>query len=98
MEVKDTKFDLLMQTYVRNINSLWQPDDKDKVDFFHLANLWEQYDEWSAYGVSVPFRLKTGEPVTQYYTPYLSAIQIYTTENLVASRSLIEPILHNGSM
>ncbi|CAI0460946.1 unnamed protein product [Linum tenue] len=37
------------------------------------------YDEWSAYGAGVPISLSNGETLVQYYVPYLSAIQIFTS-------------------
>ncbi|CAN1231595.1 hypothetical protein LINPERPRIM_LOCUS3458 [Linum perenne] len=38
------------------------------------------YDEWSAYGAGVPISLNNnGETLVQYYVPYLSAIQIFTS-------------------
>lgn len=45
---------------------------------FNLVELWNLYDEWSAYGVGSPITISGGKTVVQYYTPYLSAIQIYT--------------------
>ncbi|KAF3661268.1 hypothetical protein FXO38_11788 [Capsicum annuum] len=48
--------------------------------YFTLGDLWNCYEEWSSYGVGAPIRLKDDddENVIQYYSPYLSAIQIYT--------------------
>ncbi|KAF9604285.1 hypothetical protein IFM89_005611 [Coptis chinensis] len=45
--------------------------------YFILDDLWKSYEEWSAYGVGVPLLLNGSESVTQYYVPYLSAIQLY---------------------
>lgn len=48
--------------------------------FFRLCDLWKCYDEWSAYGADVPVQVNGGkERVVQYFVPYLSALQIYTT-------------------
>lgn len=47
--------------------------------------MWDLYDEWSAYGAGVPIVLNTGETVVQYYVPYLSALQIYTTNDMRSS-------------
>ncbi|XP_009591010.1 uncharacterized protein LOC107780077 [Nicotiana tabacum] len=49
-------------------------------EYFTLGDLWDCYEEWSAYGVGAPICLKDqdNETVVQYYAPYLSAIQIYT--------------------
>ncbi|KAH7443054.1 hypothetical protein KP509_02G016900 [Ceratopteris richardii] len=49
----------------------------EALPFFNLSDLWSSYDEWSAYGAGVSLRLPKGESVTQYYVPYLSAMQIY---------------------
>lgn len=46
--------------------------------FFNLADLWDSFDEWSAYGAGVPLVLNGEESVVQYYVPYLSALQLYT--------------------
>ncbi|CAN6892692.1 unnamed protein product [Brassica oleracea] len=48
-------------------------------EFFRLSDLWDCYDEWSAYGASVPIHLSNRESLVQYYVPYLSAIQIFTS-------------------
>nr|GLL41528.1 hypothetical protein DM860_001532 [Ipomoea trifida] len=54
--------------------------DGDTIECFTLGDLWDYYEEWSVYGVGVPVILNSGESVTQYYVPYLSAIQIYTNK------------------
>ncbi|OEL15417.1 hypothetical protein BAE44_0023568 [Dichanthelium oligosanthes] len=64
-------------------NNIWQLDKKDAVDYFTLEDLWEHYSESSAYGLNVPVRLENGKFITQYFVPYLSAIQIYTSKTLV---------------
>jgi len=58
----------------------------DSMEYFNLADLWEQYYEWSAYGAGVAVQLPEGEKVVQYYVPYLSGIQLYTNKVLTASR------------
>ncbi|KAK6937337.1 Protein of unknown function DUF789 [Dillenia turbinata] len=46
--------------------------------YFTLGDLWKSFEEWSAYGAGVPLVLKEGDPpVTQYYIPFLSGIQLY---------------------
>ncbi|ESW24495.1 hypothetical protein PHAVU_004G135500 [Phaseolus vulgaris] len=70
-----------------DLNPLWQPLGKDKVEFFTLQDLWDRYYEWSAYGAGTPVTLEDGETVTQYYVPYLSAIQIYSNKSVAASRN-----------
>ncbi|KAK9689761.1 hypothetical protein RND81_09G079000 [Saponaria officinalis] len=69
----------LPKSEMRNLNRLWNPWERENVEFFRLSDLWNSYDEWSAYGAGVPFLLNSGEPLVQYYVPYLSAIQIFTS-------------------
>ncbi|KAK8507146.1 hypothetical protein V6N13_069937 [Hibiscus sabdariffa] len=45
--------------------------------YFVLKDLWKAFEEWSAYGAGIPLLLNGNCPVTQYYVPYLSAIQLY---------------------
>ncbi|KAG5220394.1 Transducin/WD40 repeat superfamily protein [Salix suchowensis] len=78
----------LPQSCIHDLNSLWQPPGtKDMVEYFTLGDLWECYDEWSAYGAGTQVVLSSGETIRQYYVPYLSAIQIYSNKSVVASRS-----------
>ncbi|KAK4345019.1 hypothetical protein RND71_035195 [Anisodus tanguticus] len=69
----------LAKSQIRNLNRLWHPWEREKVEYFKLVDLWNCYDEWSAYGAGIPIRLDTGETLVQYYVPYLSAIQIFTS-------------------
>ncbi|KAL3355983.1 hypothetical protein AABB24_016912 [Solanum stoloniferum] len=69
----------LAKSEIRNLNKLWHPWEREKVEYFKLADLWNCFDEWSAYGAGIPIRLDTGETLVQYYVPYLSAIQIFTS-------------------
>eukprot|EP00238_Polyblepharides_amylifera_P006635 CAMPEP_0196591058 /NCGR_PEP_ID=MMETSP1081-20130531/68399_1 /TAXON_ID=36882 /ORGANISM="Pyramimonas amylifera, Strain CCMP720" /LENGTH=340 /DNA_ID=CAMNT_0041914315 /DNA_START=121 /DNA_END=1140 /DNA_ORIENTATION=- len=50
----------------------------ERGDFFNLQDLWECYEEPSAYGAEVPLVMESGEEVLQYYVPYLSAIQLFS--------------------
>nr|GLL22927.1 uncharacterized protein LOC109188307 [Ipomoea trifida] len=68
---------------VRNFNRLWLPWDRERVEYFTLADLWSCYDEWSVYGAGVPIRLNNHETLVQYFVPYLSAIQIFTSTSSV---------------
>lgn len=77
----------LPKSCIRDLNSPWQPIDKEEVEYFNLADLWDQYKEWSAYGAGVPILFPDGEIVVQYYVPYLSAVQIYTNKSLAALRT-----------
>lgn len=70
-----------MQTEIRNLNRLWHPWEKETVEYFTLGDLWNCYDEWSAYGAGVPIVLNNSETLVQYYVPYLSAIQIFTSNS-----------------
>ncbi|KAJ4878792.1 hypothetical protein Rs2_35846 [Raphanus sativus] len=66
----------------RSLNGLWHsPREREKVEFFRLSDLWDCYHEWSAYGATVPIHLTNGESLVQYYVPYLSAIQIFTSHS-----------------
>ena len=51
------------------------------MEYFTLGDMWEFYNEWSAYGVGTPVVLNDGDTLVQYYVPYLSAIQIYTNKS-----------------
>ncbi|XP_021902501.1 uncharacterized protein LOC110818060 [Carica papaya] len=72
---------LLPKNEIRNLNRLWHPWEREKVEFFTLSDLWNCYDEWSAYGAGVPVVLNNAETLVQYYVPYLSAIQIFTSNS-----------------
>lgn len=71
----------LSKSETRNLNRLWHPWEREKVEYFTLSDLWNCYDEWSAYGAGVPISLDNGETLIQYYVPYLSAIQIFTSNS-----------------
>ncbi|KAJ4713724.1 Protein of unknown function (DUF789) [Melia azedarach] len=77
----------LPQSCIQELNSQWQPLDKDIVEYFTLEDLWNCYYEWSAYGAGTPVVLNNSEEIMQYYVPYLSAIQIYTNKSVTASRT-----------
>lgn len=81
------------QSCIHELKSQCQPTDKEIVEYFTLGDLWNCYCEWSAYGAGTPVVLSNGEEITQYYVPYLSAIQIYTNKSLVASRFLMNSFL-----
>ncbi|KAK8714204.1 hypothetical protein V6N13_149398 [Hibiscus sabdariffa] len=52
---------------------------------FRLNELWQCFTEWSAYGVGVPILLNNGGRVIQYYSPSLSALQLYTIKPISSS-------------
>ncbi|XP_012067282.1 uncharacterized protein LOC105630152 isoform X2 [Jatropha curcas] len=80
---------LLPQSCIHDLNSLWQPlHRKERVEYFTLGDLWDCYDEWSAYGAGTQVLLNSGNNIMQYYVPYLSAIQIYSNKSALASRNL----------
>lgn len=72
----------LPKSGIKNLNKLWHPWEQEKVEYFTLGDLWNSFDEWSAYGAGVPIHLEeTQETLVQYYVPYLSAIQIFTSNS-----------------
>lgn len=75
----------LPKTAMRNLNQLWHPWERERIEYFTLGDLWSCYDEWSAYGAGTPIVLNNDETVVQYYVPYLSAIQIFTTNTMLSS-------------
>ncbi|KAJ9172512.1 hypothetical protein P3X46_015742 [Hevea brasiliensis] len=80
---------ILPQSCIHDLNSSWQPPrSKDMVEYFTLGDLWDCYDEWSAYGAGTQVWLNKDESIMQYYVPYLSAIQIYSNKSAVTSRNL----------
>ncbi|XP_013649605.1 uncharacterized protein BNAA07G30660D isoform X2 [Brassica napus] len=70
---------------------------KEETEYFRLGDLWDCYDELSAYGFESQVDLNNGETVMQYYVPYLSAIQIHTNKPALMSRSLNEVVLESES-
>lgn len=77
----------LSKTSLRDsaLNKWWQPSEAESAEYFSLGDLWDHYNESSVYGTGVPIRLNTGETVVQYYVPYLSALQIYTSTDIRSS-------------
>ncbi|KAE9593022.1 hypothetical protein Lal_00028929 [Lupinus albus] len=73
----------LQKHEIRNLNPLWHPWEREAVEYFTLGDLWNCFDELSAYGAGVPITLANGETVVQYYVPYLSAIQIFISNTSV---------------
>ncbi|KAL1194729.1 hypothetical protein V5N11_031547 [Cardamine amara subsp. amara] len=55
----------------------WRTREPEYCPYFLLNNLWDSFEEWSAYGVGVPLLLNGIDSVVQYYVPYLSGIQLY---------------------
>ncbi|XP_020112485.1 uncharacterized protein LOC109727038 isoform X1 [Ananas comosus] len=70
----------------RDTSSLWESEGKELIECFNLEDLWELYAECSAYGLGVPIVLNNGETAVQYFTPSLSAVQIYTNKSPTLSR------------
>ncbi|KAK3033281.1 hypothetical protein RJ639_034355 [Escallonia herrerae] len=73
------------QGCLQDLNSQWQPVKKGITEYFTLGDLWECYDEWSAYGAGTSVVLNNVENVVQYYVPYLSAIPIYVNKSSTIS-------------
>ncbi|CAA2995328.1 Hypothetical predicted protein [Olea europaea subsp. europaea] len=74
---------LLPKSDMENLNGLWHPWERENLDYFTLGDLWNCYDEWSAYGAGVPITIDDGQNLVQYFVPYLSAIQIFTSDSSV---------------
>ncbi|KAG8364676.1 hypothetical protein BUALT_Bualt18G0023300 [Buddleja alternifolia] len=71
----------LSKSETRKLNKLWHPWEREKIDYITLGDLWNSFDEWSAYGVGVPILSDDAQNLIQYFVPYLSAIQIFTSNN-----------------
>ncbi|KFK27552.1 hypothetical protein AALP_AA8G398400 [Arabis alpina] len=55
----------------------WRTREPEYCPYFLLNDLWDSFEEWSAYGVGVPLLLNGSDSVVQYYVPYLSGIQLF---------------------
>ncbi|KAL3848876.1 hypothetical protein ACJIZ3_010758 [Penstemon smallii] len=73
----------LPKSEMRKLNRLWNPWEREKVDYFTLGDLWNSFDEWSACGAGVPVISDDGQNLIQYFVPYLSAIQIFTSNSSI---------------
>nr|XP_029117949.1 uncharacterized protein LOC105036061 [Elaeis guineensis] len=78
-------------------DELWLPVGRETVECFNLRDLWNQYIEWSAYGAGAEVLLHGGDKVDQYYVPYLSAVQIYTSKSRASSRNGLSNCWRNGT-
>ncbi|KAF8082589.1 hypothetical protein N665_0818s0005 [Sinapis alba] len=65
----------------------WRTLGPEFCPYFLLNDLWDSFEEWSAYGVGVPLVLNGIDSVVQYYVPYLSGIQLYEDPSRRASAS-----------
>lgn len=79
------KSQFLPKSETGSLNRLWHPVEREGCEYFTLADLWSCYDEWSVYGAGVPLQLDNGETIVQYYVPYLSALQIFTSSSTLSS-------------
>ncbi|XP_073017366.1 uncharacterized protein [Primulina eburnea] len=73
----------LYKSDMKKLNRVWHPLEREKVESFMLGDLWNIFDEWSAYGAGVPVTADDAKNLDQYFVPYLSAIQIFTTSSLI---------------
>uniref|UniRef100_A0A7N0U3D4 Uncharacterized protein n=1 Tax=Kalanchoe fedtschenkoi TaxID=63787 RepID=A0A7N0U3D4_KALFE len=71
---------------IHGVNSNWLPVGDVPVPYFKLSDLWEGFDEASAYGVGSRVLFGNGDVVTQYYSPFLSAIQLFTNKPYGSAR------------
>ncbi|PPD78195.1 hypothetical protein GOBAR_DD24886 [Gossypium barbadense] len=72
-----------------NCGNLETNEKERDEEGYSLSEVWESYSEWSAYGVDVPIVLNNGDCVVQYYSPSLSAMQIYTFKPSSSSFRLV---------
>ncbi|CAO2192619.1 unnamed protein product [Urochloa humidicola] len=61
-------------------------DGHGGAPYYELADLWDAFGEWSAYGAGVPLLLNGTDGVVQYYVPFLSAIQLYGSRRPPSSK------------
>ena len=79
-EISHICFDDLQSSLRDSSQKRWC--NPEVTPYFNLGDLWDSFDEWSAYGAGVHLDLNDGnESVVQYYVPYLSAIQLYTVSS-----------------
>ena len=64
----------------------WRNRNVEFHPYFILNDLWESFREWSVYGAGIPLVLNGIDSVSQYYVPFLSAIQLYVDP----SRNVVE--------
>ncbi|KAL8128726.1 hypothetical protein V2J09_017881 [Rumex salicifolius] len=46
-----------LRSKTRNLNMIWHPRERESIEYFKLEDVWNCYDEWSAYGAGVPIHL-----------------------------------------
>lgn len=73
------------------------PGCRAGAPYYELADLWEAFGEWSAYGAGVPLLLNGTDGVVQYYVPFLSAIQLYGSRLPSSSKTKSCRYLNEGS-
>ncbi|XP_073299185.1 uncharacterized protein [Primulina huaijiensis] len=71
----------LSKSGMRKLNRLWYHSEREKLEYFTLGDLWDSFDEWSACGLGVPIISDGRHNLTQYFVPYLSAVQIFTSSS-----------------
>ncbi|XP_076900433.1 uncharacterized protein LOC143554603 [Bidens hawaiensis] len=70
-----TRLDMFLKSVTPIVPARKPP--QSGLPFYFLGDLWEAFQEWSAYGAGVHYMLNDGKEITQYYVPYLSGIQLY---------------------
>jgi len=55
----------------------WKDFEAQSMPFFGLGDLWESFNEWSAYGAGVAIVLNGRKTVMQYYISYIFSFNLY---------------------
>ncbi|KAL9683386.1 hypothetical protein QQ045_015208 [Rhodiola kirilowii] len=84
--VRESREEVLHESGIHGINTNWLPVGDEHVPYFKLGDLWQGFDQASAYGVGSRVLFDNGDVVTQYYSPFLSAIQVFTNIPYASAR------------
>uniref|UniRef100_A0A7N0ZTY5 Uncharacterized protein n=1 Tax=Kalanchoe fedtschenkoi TaxID=63787 RepID=A0A7N0ZTY5_KALFE len=76
----------IQRSHIHGMDNNWLPVGDEPVPYFQLADLWHGFDKASAYGVGSRVLFDNGDVVTQYYSPFLSAIQLFTGTPYASAR------------
>lgn len=80
---------MMAQNCIDAVNKVWDTVENPITEYYTLRDLWKTFEKCSAYGLETPVILNDGEDVRQYFTPYLSAIEIYTNKSAELIRYVI---------